>query len=93
MRKAFSTNPKLVDWIPSPQQIKTISEARRLLDLLAEEEGDATNALRINTLNVYSYLHPEVTDPKQLVNDAFEFLARKVVRRREQRQGCGSVQP
>tara|TARA_B100000900_G_scaffold311829_1_gene270629 strand:+ start:2434 stop:2715 length:282 start_codon:yes stop_codon:yes gene_type:complete len=93
MRKAFSTNPKLVDWIPSPQQIKTISEARRLLDLVAEEEGDATNALRINTLNVYSYLHPEVTDPKQLVNDAFEFLARKVVRRREQRQGCGSVQP
>ena len=93
MRKAFSTNPKLVDWIPSPQQIKTISEARRLLDLVAEEEGDATNALRINTLNVYSYLHPEVTDPKQLVNDAFEFLARKGVRRREQRQGCGSVQP
>ena len=93
MRKAFSTNPKLVDWIPSPQQIKTISEARRLLDLVAEEQGDATNALRINTLNVYSYLHPEVTDPKQLVNDAFEFLARKVVRRREQRQGCGSVQP
>jgi len=93
MRKAFSTNPKLVDWIPSPQQIKTISEARRLLDLVAEEEGDATNALKINTLNVYSYLHPEVTDPKQLVNDAFEFLARKVVRRREQRQGCGSVQP
>ena len=93
MRKAFSTNPKLVDWIPSPQQIKTISEARRLLDLVAEEEGDATNALRINTLNIYSYLHPEVTDPKQLVNDAFEFLARKVVRRREQRQGCGSVQP
>ena len=93
MRKAFSTNPKLVDWIPSPQQIKTISEARGLLDLVAEEEGDATNALRINTLNVYSYLHPEVTDPKQLVNDAFEFLARKVVRRREQRQGCGSVQP
>ena len=93
MRKAFSTNPKLVDWVPSPQQIKTISEARRLLDLVAEEEGDATNALRINTLNVYSYLHPEVTDPKQLVNDAFEFLARKVVRRREQRQGCGSVQP
>ena len=93
MSKAFSTNPKLVDWVPSPQQIKTISEARRLLDLVAEEEGDATNALRINTLNVYSYLHPEVTDPKQLVNDAFEFLARKVVRRREQRQGCGSVQP
>ena len=93
MRKAFSTNPKLVDWIPSPQQIKTISEARRLLDLVAEEEGDATNALRINTLNVYSYLHPEVTDPKQLVNDAFEFLAQQVIRRREQRQGCGSVQP
>ena len=93
MRKAFSTNPKLVDWIPSPQQIKTINEARRLLDLVAEEEGDATNALRINTLNVYSYLHPEVTDPKQLVDDAFEFLALQVIRRREKRERRGSDGP
>ena len=83
MSKPFSANPRLVDWVPSPQQVKTINEARRLLGLVPEEEGDATNALRINVLNVYSFLNPEVIDPKQLVDDAFEFLAEQVIRRRE----------
>ena len=92
MSQPFSTNSKLVDWVPSPQQIKTINDARRLLDLVSEEKGDATNALRINTLNVYSYLHPEVTDPKQLVDEASEFLARQVIRRREGFEGRGSVE-
>lgn len=91
MSKSFSTNPRLVDWVPTPQQIKAIQEARRLLELLPEEEGDATNALRINTLNVYSFLHPEVTDPQQLVDDAFEFLAHQVLRHRQIQPGYGSV--
>ena len=52
MIQLFSTNLKLVDWVQSPQQIKTINDGRRLLDLVPEEKGDATNALRINTLNV-----------------------------------------
>ena len=52
------------------------------IDGMPEEEGDATNALRINTLNVYSHLHPEVTDPQQLIDDAFAFLAQQVDRRR-----------
>ena len=82
MTKPFSINPKLTDWVPSPQQIKTIEEARRLLGLLPEKDGDATNRLRVNTLNVYSRLHPEVTDPNQLIDDAFEFLAKQVDHRR-----------
>ena len=82
MIKPFSTNSKLADWVPSPQQIETINEAHRLLGLVSEEEGDATNRLRINTLNVYSRLHPEVTDPQQLINDAFKFLAQQIDRRR-----------
>ena len=52
-------------WDPSPQQIKTITEAHHLLDLVPEKEYEATNALRINLLNAYSRLHPEVIDPKQ----------------------------
>ena len=93
MGKPLSKNPKLMAWEPSPQQIKTINEARLILELVPEEEGDATNALRINTLNIYSYLHPEVTDPKQLVDDAFEFLALQVIRRREKRERRGSDGP
>ena len=91
MTKPFSTNPKLADWVPSPQQIKTIEEARLLLDLVPEEEGDATNGLRINALNVYAYLHPEVTDPQKLVDDAFEFMAQQVIRRRR-RKGQENVE-
>ena len=74
MTTPFSTNPKLADWIPSEQQIQTITAARELLNLVPEEEGDSTNAYTIKTLNFQSHLHPEVTDPQQLVDDAFEFL-------------------
>lgn len=82
MTKPFSLNPKLADWVPSPQQIKTIEQARRFLGLVAEEDGDATNRLRVNTLNVYSRLHPEVSDPQQLIDHAFAFLAKQVDHRR-----------
>ena len=81
MTKPFSTNPKLAEWASSPQLIKTITEARRLLDLLPEEEGEATNALRINLLNVYSRHHPEVIDPKQLVDESSELLLLRIDRR------------
>ena len=85
MTKPFSTNPKLADWVaqqrqemadwvPSEQQIQTITAARELLDLVPEEEGDSTNAYTINALNVQSHLHPEVTDPQQLVNDTYKTL-------------------
>ena len=44
MIQRFSTSRKLVGWVPSAQQIKTIKEARRRLDLVLEEKDDATNA-------------------------------------------------
>ena len=74
MTKPFSTNPKLADWVPSEQQIQTITAARELLDLVPEEEGDSTNAFTINVLNVMCHLHPEVTDPQQLVDDTLKFI-------------------
>ena len=78
MTKPFSSNPKLADWIPSEQQIQTITAARELLDLVPEEEGDSTNKSVINALNVQSHLHPEVTDPQQLVDDTYEFLMQNI---------------
>ena len=41
---------------------------------LQEEEGDSTNAYTIDYMNFQSLLHREVTDPQQLVEDAFETL-------------------
>ena len=78
MTKPFSTNPKLADWVPSEQQLQTITGARELLDLVPEEEGDSTNAITVNALNVMCHLNPEVTDPQQLVDDTYEFLMQNI---------------
>ena len=50
MTKPFSTNPKLADWVPSEQQIQTITAARELLDLVPEEGGDSTNKSVVQSL-------------------------------------------
>ena len=60
MTKPFSINPKLADWIPSEQQIQTITAAREHRDLVPEEEGDDLNLSRSNALEARSHLHPEV---------------------------------
>ena len=85
MTKPFSSNPKLADWVPSEQQIQTITAARDIWDLVPEEEGDETNKSSINILNVYSHLHPEITDPKQLADNA-EKLVRNVVAYRKRHE-------
>ena len=82
MTKPFSTNPKLADWVPSEQQIQTITAARDILDLVPEEEGDETNKSSINILNVYSHLHPEITDPQQLADTAEEWVHNVVAYRK-----------
>ena len=78
MTKPFSANPKLADWVPSEQQLQTITGARELLDLVPEEEGDSTNAITVNALNVMCHLNPEVTDPQQLVDDTYELLMQNI---------------
>ena len=74
MTKPFSPNPKLADWVPSKQQIQTITAARDIWSLVPEEEGDDLNQFKINALDVRSHLHPEVTDPQQLLDDTLDFI-------------------
>ena len=82
MTKPFGSNPKLADWVPSERQIQTITAARDIWDLVPEEEGDDLNLFKINALDVRSNLHPEVTDPQQLLDDTLDFI-QGIVRRRE----------
>ena len=42
MTKPFSTNPKPADWVPTPEQIQTMEEARSLMGL--RPYGTAVNA-------------------------------------------------
>ena len=89
MTKLSSNNPKLEHWVPSEQQIQTITAARELLDLVPEEEGDDLNLFKINALDVKSHIHPEVTDPQQLLDDTLEFIqgiARRLVVWRARRE-------
>ena len=85
MTKPFRSNPKLADWVPSEQQIQTITAACELWHLVPEEEGDETNKPCINILNFYSHLHPEITDPQQLADNA-EKLVRNVVAYRKRHE-------
>ena len=89
MTKPFSSNPKLANWVPSEQQIQTITAAHELWDLVPEEEGDDLNLFKINDLDVRSPLHPEVTAPEQLWDDTLGFIqmcARNHERARDRRE-------
>ena len=72
--KPFITNLKLANWVPSEQKIQTITAARELWELAPEEESDDHNLFKINALDVISHLHPEVTDPQQLLDDTLDFI-------------------
>ena len=80
MTKPFRSNPRLKHWVPSEQQIQTITAALLLRDLVPEEEGDDLNLFKINALDVRSHGHPEVTDPQQLLDDTLDFI-QGIVRR------------
>ncbi len=49
MNKPFSGNSKLADWVPSEQQIQTITAARDIWDLVPEEEEDDLNTCSRST--------------------------------------------
>ena len=58
----------------SKNNFQTITAARELWDLVPEEEGDDHNLFKINAIDVRSHLHPEVTNPQQLLDDTLDFL-------------------
>ena len=91
MTKLFSSNPKLGHWVPSEQQIQTITASLLLWDLVPEEEGADLNLFKINALDVRSHLHREVTDPHQLLDDTLDFI-RGIVRRRDGHRACREEQ-
>lgn len=69
----FSTNPKMRDWYPTEQQKKVILQAREILGVVPEDEGDDSNAFVINLLNGYASSNPDITDPKQLIHEYIDY--------------------
>ena len=62
MTKPFSTNPKLVDWVPTPEQIQTIEEARSLMGLRPYGTADSANDFLVNAIDAHAFLYPDLLE-------------------------------
>ena len=62
MTKPFSTNPKLSDWLPTPEQIQTIEEARSLMGLRPYGTADSANDFLVNAIDVHACLFPDLLE-------------------------------
>ena len=56
MTKPFSTNPKLADWVPSEQQIQTITAARELLDVMCRLQPEVMDTQQLEN-DTKEWLH------------------------------------
>ena len=76
MTTPFSTNPKLADWVPTPEQIQTIEEASSLMGLRPYGTADSANDFLVNAIDVHAFLYPDLLeDVERFVEDldfAFE---------------------
>ena len=81
MTKPFSANPTLSDWVPSPEQIQTIEEARSLMGLRPYGTADSANAFLVNAIDAHAFLYPDLLeDVEWFIEDldfAFERMYRK----------------
>ena len=62
MTKQFSSNPKLADWVPTPEQIQTIEEARSLMGLRPYGTADSANDFLVNAIDVHACLFPDLLE-------------------------------
>ena len=62
MTKPFSTNPKLADWVPTPEQIQTIEEARSLMGLRPYGTADSANDFLVNAIDAHAFLYPDLLE-------------------------------
>ena len=62
MTTPFSTNPKLADWVPTPDQIQTIEEARSLMGLRPYGTADSTNDFLVNAIDAHAFLYPDLLE-------------------------------
>ena len=61
MTKSFSSNPKLSDWVPTPEQIQT-EEARSLMGLRPYGTADRANDFLVNAIDVHAFLYPDLLE-------------------------------
>ena len=62
MSRSFRTNPELSDWVPTPEQIQTIVEARFLMGLHSYGTADSANDFLVNAIDAHAFLYPELLE-------------------------------
>ena len=86
MTTPFSTNPKLADWVPTPEQIQTIEEARSLMGLRPYGTADSANDFLVNAIDVHAFLYPDLLEDVEWFVEDLDF-ALQWINRKEHLQG------
>ena len=81
MTKPFSTNPKLVDWVPTPEQIQTIEEARSLMGLRPYGTADSANDFLVNAIDVHAFLYPDLLEDVEWFIEDLDFALERMHRK------------
>ena len=81
MTKPFSTNPKLADWVPTPEQIQTIEEASSLMGLHPYGTADSTNDFLVNAIDVHAFLYPDLLEDMEGFVEDLDFALERMHRK------------
>ena len=78
MTKPFSSNPKLADWVPTPEQIQTIEEARSLMGLRPYGTADSANDFLVNAIDVHAFLYPDLLEDVEWFVEDLDFALERM---------------
>ena len=81
MTTPFSTNPKLADWVPTPEQIQTIEEARSLMGLRPYGTADSANDFLVNAIDVHAFLYPDLLEDVEGFVEDLDFALERMHRK------------
>ena len=81
MTKPFSTNPKLSDWVPTPEQIQSIEEARSLMGLRPYGTADSANDFLVNAIDVHAFLYPDLLEDVEWFVEDLDFALERMHRK------------
>ena len=78
MTKPFSTNPTLSDWVPTPEHIQTIEEARSLMGLCPYRIADSANDFLINAIDAHAFLYPDLLEDVEWFIEDLDFALERM---------------
>ena len=78
MTKPFSTNWKLSDWVPTPEQMQTIEEARSLMGVRPYGTADSANDFLVNAIDAHAFLYPDLLEDVEGFVEDLDFALQRM---------------